>query len=91
MSNHTKKYFSYMFSFSGRKQENYDTIFGQFRDVHHQYTTSRHKNIWHLENISNTKTRDENSLREYFDRKSKPTQKYSFILFTRNAANILYE
>ena len=77
-----------MFSFFRKKQENCETISGHFQYVNHKYTTSRRKHIWHLENIRNTITRDENSQREYFERekKSKPTQKYSFITFTKKCS-----
>ena len=50
------------------KQENCKAISGHFHYVNHKYTISRRKHIWHLENIRNTITRDENSQREYFDR-----------------------
>ena len=50
------------------KQENCKAISGHFHYVNHKYTSSRRKHIWHLENIRNTITRDENSQREYFDR-----------------------
>ena len=69
------------FHFFCEKQENCKAISGHFHYVNHKYTSSRRKHIWHLENIRNTITRDENSQREYFDRlkKSKPTQKYFFL------------
>ena len=56
------------FHFFCEKQENCKAISGHFHYVNHKYTSSRRKHIWHLENIRNTITSDENSQREYFDR-----------------------
>ena len=80
--------FCYMFSFFWKKQENCETISGHFQYVNHKYTTSRRKHIWHLENIRNTKKQEMKTLKGNIlkEKKSKPTQKYSFITYTKKCS-----